>query len=220
MWMTIKTKRPFNRRPTTNRLTDVWVWRGGSPSKQVWTGRLVPVWLVTDQWYPWVLFSWGDPPFRTDRQTWLKILPFRQTTYSGGNYSINAEILQVEDAIREMIRCTALARIVHGEGHWKVARAHATLAAGYYDLKSNLYIFSKVLPNFICSVVCNSHQIKPFLSAPLDYSVQAQYHSEIARTMMMSRVQTSSSDDDKANIMEVLCNTYYTLGRALAQLKK
>ena len=119
-----------------------------------------------------------------------------------------------------MIRCTALARIVHGEGHWKVARAHATLAAGYYDLKSNLYIFSKVLPNFICSVVCNSHQIKPFFSAPLDYSVQAQYHSEIARTMMMSRVQTSSSDDDKANIMEVLCNIYYTLGRALAQLKK
>ena len=43
---------------------------------------------------------------------------------------------QVDDAIREMIRCTALARIVHGEGHWKVARAHVTLAAGYFDLKS------------------------------------------------------------------------------------
>ena len=42
--------------------------------------------------------------------------------------------------MREMIRCTALARIVHGEGHWKVARAHATLAAGYYDLKSMRHV--------------------------------------------------------------------------------
>ena len=53
-----------------------------------------------------------------------------------------------------------------------------------------------------------------------DYAVQAQYHGEIARSMMMSRIQTSSSEDDKADIMEVLCNIYYTLGRALGQLKK
>ncbi len=42
---------------------------------------------------------------------------------------------QGTDAVRELIRCTALARIVHGEGAWRVARAHANLAAAYLDLK-------------------------------------------------------------------------------------
>ena len=59
--------------------------------------------------------------------------------------------------------------------------------------------------------------IKTLLS---DYAVQAQYHGEIARSMMISSVQTSSSSDDRADIMEVLCQVYYTLGRALTQLKK
>ena len=37
--------------------------------------------------------------------------------------------------MRELIRCTALCRIVHGDGHWKQARSHANLAEGYFDLK-------------------------------------------------------------------------------------
>lgn len=42
-----------------------------------------------------------------------------------------------------MIRCTALTRIVHGDGHWKMARAHVNLAAAYLDhkSKSTLWIY-------------------------------------------------------------------------------
>ncbi len=38
-------------------------------------------------------------------------------------------------ALKELIRCTALARIVYGDGHWKLARAYAQLAQQYFELK-------------------------------------------------------------------------------------
>lgn len=42
---------------------------------------------------------------------------------------------KADKAVKEMIRCTALSRIVHGDGHWKLARTHANLAETYLDLK-------------------------------------------------------------------------------------
>ena len=44
---------------------------------------------------------------------------------------------QVESALQELIRCTALARIVYGDGHWKLAETYANLAQGYFELKGN-----------------------------------------------------------------------------------
>ena len=44
---------------------------------------------------------------------------------------------QVESALQELIRCTALARIVYGDGHWKLAETYADLAQGYFELKGN-----------------------------------------------------------------------------------
>lgn len=42
---------------------------------------------------------------------------------------------KADSAIKELIRCTALARIVYGDGHWKLASSYVNLAQGYFDLK-------------------------------------------------------------------------------------
>lgn len=99
-----------------------------------------------------------------------------------------AENDRIAEAIVELIRCTALARIVHGDGHWKLAETFINLADGYLDLKG--------------------------------YAPQAQYHAENARAIMLGGVQTSSSQHDKAKILKILINIYYTLGRSLTKLKK
>ncbi|CAG2212065.1 unnamed protein product [Mytilus edulis] len=40
-----------------------------------------------------------------------------------------------DEAIRELVRCIALTRIVYGANHWKLAESHADLAEAYLDLK-------------------------------------------------------------------------------------
>lgn len=45
-------------------------------------------------------------------------------------------LLQVDKVITELTKCLALNRILHGAGHWKLARCHANLAEAYLDLKS------------------------------------------------------------------------------------
>lgn len=45
---------------------------------------------------------------------------------------------QNSKALREYIRCTVLSRIIHGDGHWKLARAYVDLACAYLDLKGYL----------------------------------------------------------------------------------
>lgn len=41
----------------------------------------------------------------------------------------------VAAALDSCIRCTALARIVHGDSHWLLAKTHIQLAKAYLDLK-------------------------------------------------------------------------------------
>ncbi|MBN3312361.1 TTC23 protein, partial [Atractosteus spatula] len=38
-------------------------------------------------------------------------------------------------AVQELVRCVALARLAHGDAHWKLAEAHARLGQGYLRLK-------------------------------------------------------------------------------------
>ncbi|MBN3310817.1 TTC23 protein, partial [Amia calva] len=42
---------------------------------------------------------------------------------------------QHDAAIQELARCVALTRLVYGDGHWRLAEAHARLAQGYLQLK-------------------------------------------------------------------------------------
>uniref|UniRef100_K1RC16 Tetratricopeptide repeat protein 23 n=1 Tax=Magallana gigas TaxID=29159 RepID=K1RC16_MAGGI len=44
---------------------------------------------------------------------------------------------KVDKVITELTKCLALNRILHGAGHWKLARCHANLAEAYLDLKRN-----------------------------------------------------------------------------------
>ena len=74
-------------------------------------------------------------------------------------------MLQVDRAIHEYIRCTALTRIVHGNSHWKLAKSHVDLGEAYLDLKgqdaspsstfgsSQLFCFSS-LPFLSTCCVC------------------------------------------------------------------
>lgn len=41
----------------------------------------------------------------------------------------------VAAALESCIRCTALARIVHGDSHWMLAKTHILLAKAYLELK-------------------------------------------------------------------------------------
>ncbi|KAG7473251.1 hypothetical protein MATL_G00093650 [Megalops atlanticus] len=46
-----------------------------------------------------------------------------------------AENQQFDAAIQELVRCLALVRLVHGDGHLKLAQAHAKLAQSYLQFK-------------------------------------------------------------------------------------
>ena len=53
--------------------------------------------------------------------------------------------VQADGAIKELVRCTALCRIVYGDGHWKLAKSYVNLAKGYFDLKGLTVSFSYLL---------------------------------------------------------------------------
>lgn len=52
------------------------------------------------------------------------------------------------------------------------------------------------------------------------YAVQAEYHTENAKSIMLNSVTTYTTDQEKADIHDVLFKIYYIQGRALASLKK
>lgn len=58
-------------------------------------------------------------------------------------------LLQVDKVITELTKCLALNRILHGAGHWKLARSHANLAEAYLDLKGSSQALCFVIPNFL-----------------------------------------------------------------------
>ncbi|CAH1790174.1 unnamed protein product [Owenia fusiformis] len=99
-----------------------------------------------------------------------------------------ATLKKNDKALRELIKCTALARIVYGDGHWKYASAYYALAEGYLELKG--------------------------------YGPQSKEHADTAKAIMMSGIATSSSESEKASIMELLMNIHFILGRALTMLQK
>ena len=77
--------------------------------------------------------------------------------------------MQIEKAIKEFIRCTALARIVHGDGHWKLARSYVNLGEGYLDLKGIYDTFVFILP-FEINDLANHVSLKRLVCTVLLYS--------------------------------------------------
>lgn len=53
-----------------------------------------------------------------------------------------------EGAVREFIRARALARVVHGDQHWRYCRCKVFLAKTYLYLKvkSNIFSYGKLVP--------------------------------------------------------------------------
>ncbi|XP_067653801.1 tetratricopeptide repeat protein 23-like isoform X1 [Haliotis asinina] len=99
-----------------------------------------------------------------------------------------SRLKKADKAIKEYVTCTALARIVYGNNHWKFAASHVDLAEAYLDLKG--------------------------------YAIQAEFHSDSAKDIMLHGVHTSSSHKEKADIYHVLIRVYYIMGKALTILKK
>lgn len=52
------------------------------------------------------------------------------------------------------------------------------------------------------------------------YAVQAEYHTENAKSIMLNSVTSYTTDQEKADIYDVLFKIYYIQGRAMAALKK
>ena len=55
---------------------------------------------------------------------------------------------------------------------------------------------------------------------PTGYAPQAEYHTEMAKSIMLHGAHVSASVQEKADIYRVLISMYYTLGRAHTSLKK
>lgn len=54
--------------------------------------------------------------------------------YSGLLFTVSA---QFDACIQDLVRCVALTRLVYGDGHLKLAQAHARLAKAYFHFKGN-----------------------------------------------------------------------------------
>ena len=53
-----------------------------------------------------------------------------------------------------------------------------------------------------------------------DYYVQAEYHTDIAKKMVVNNMQFSSSTTEKTHVLLMMMNLYYIMGKAACQLKK
>ncbi len=75
---------------------------------------------------------------------------------------------------------------------------------------------------------CTDYSFIPFiyiivvdaLILPTDLPVQAQYHADIAKNIMLSGLHTSDSSSSKAELLLMLVKMYYVLGRAFTMMKK
>uniref|UniRef100_A0A3Q3LUR9 Tetratricopeptide repeat domain 23 n=1 Tax=Mastacembelus armatus TaxID=205130 RepID=A0A3Q3LUR9_9TELE len=57
---------------------------------------------------------------------------------------------EFDACIQDLVRCVALTRLVYGEGHLKLAQAHARLAKAYFQFKGNLKIYTKINMHRLC----------------------------------------------------------------------
>ncbi|XP_077792560.1 tetratricopeptide repeat protein 23-like [Podarcis muralis] len=74
---------------------------------------------------------------REENEMWSELLAIPATKLMQAQERAErfAEEKEVHKACRELVQCTALARIVYGNGHWKLAEALANLAHGYLTLQ-------------------------------------------------------------------------------------
>ncbi|CAI5787700.1 repeat 23-like [Podarcis lilfordi] len=74
---------------------------------------------------------------REENEMWSELLatPATKLMQAQERAERFAEEKEAHKACRELVQCTALARIVYGNGHWKLAEALANLAHGYLTLQ-------------------------------------------------------------------------------------
>ncbi|XP_053159729.1 tetratricopeptide repeat protein 23-like isoform X3 [Hemicordylus capensis] len=108
---------------------------------------------------------------------------------------------QTYKAHRELIQCTALARIVYGHWHWRTAQAHAHLAHSYLTLQGMSW--------------SGQEKQKDNGNLTSGLPVQAIQHANSAKcTIFKGEGTPSSSSEERREILSTLLTIYYTLGVA------
>ncbi|KAK0136259.1 Tetratricopeptide repeat protein 23 [Merluccius polli] len=81
----------------------------------------------------------GSPPpvGEMDVDSWRRRMtpPGDKLAYFAGRAQAMADTQQFDACIGDLVRCVALARLVHGERHLKLAQAHVRLAEAYLQFK-------------------------------------------------------------------------------------
>ncbi|XP_069076756.1 tetratricopeptide repeat protein 23-like isoform X1 [Pleurodeles waltl] len=80
---------------------------------------------------------------------------------------------EIYEANKELIRCVALTRIIHGDGHWRLAQSFANLAYGYLTLRA-----------FPVQALQHAESAKEILLNGLDMSKSEEEKREILETLV------------------------------------
>uniref|UniRef100_A0A8C5LTM3 Tetratricopeptide repeat domain 23-like protein n=1 Tax=Leptobrachium leishanense TaxID=445787 RepID=A0A8C5LTM3_9ANUR len=106
---------------------------------------------------------------------------------------------QLLKANKELIRCVALSRIVHGEGHWRLAQAFANLAHSYLTLRD--------LP---AQARQHAESAKNILLRGVDMSNSVEDKREILETLVtiyytlgLAHLQQNNAKDSYVNLQKV-----------------
>jgi tetratricopeptide (TPR) repeat protein len=99
---------------------------------------------------------------------------------------------QLNEVVHELIRCTALARLVYGDRHWCLARAHTKLASGYLDLKG--YTAQAIYHTELAENTIRNQPMSDSYSTdkPLIYGVLVEMYYTLGRALTMEKKLTEA----------------------------
>lgn len=94
---------------------------------------------------------------------------------------------KVDRVIYELIRCTALSRLVYGDRNWHLARAYTKLASAYFDLKG--YSAQAIYHAEISENMLRNHlQLDSYTTdKPLVYAVLVETYFTLGRALMAEK---------------------------------
>ncbi|CAB1460714.1 unnamed protein product [Pleuronectes platessa] len=69
------------------------------------------------------------------RGSFMMVPPEEKLKHFNSRAQAHEDNQEFDACIQDLVRCVALTRLVYGEGHLKVAQAHARLAKAYFQLK-------------------------------------------------------------------------------------
>ncbi|TDH09640.1 hypothetical protein EPR50_G00089310 [Perca flavescens] len=69
------------------------------------------------------------------KKEFMRMAPKEKLKHFDSQAQAREDIKEFDACIQDLVRCVALTRLVHGDGHLKLAQAHARLAKAYFQFK-------------------------------------------------------------------------------------